>query len=152
MLKCFNACNVSSNSFIFNDFAVCERSLQTMSNYVTSVTINPNSQTNFIYPYIPPVFREFFQLKNLTLTKPITCTCVLAKYFYDFVQRVYLVAACEYNDLSAADWIIANYEKCKNVTDVLPEYDSSECQDYCKIPDCGPTLTYAINSSEGTTG
>lgn len=147
-VPCFSACNIRTNKFIFENFPICEKSLLTMAGYAKSVIMHNAFSTN--YPYIPPVFLKFTLLYDLQLDQPLECSCVLAKYFYYFVQIINLVASCAGDGQSATDWIIDNYDGCKNVTDILPDYDTIECKQSCtSVPEC---TSMSTNLQESTTG
>lgn len=138
LVPCFSACNIRTNTFAFIDFPICEQSLLTMAGYVNSVEMTNSTSS---YPYIPPAFLNFTSLVRLKLD-PVNCTCVLAKYFYNFVQKVVLDASCTDGDLTAIVYIYGNYDVCSNVTDTLPEYDSAPCKQFCtSMPECAKGST-----------
>lgn len=132
LLICFDAGSLLVDQFWFFNVFVCEAALLSISRNAKTVSINDYSRNSFRTKTISSVFLEFSSLTSLLIFYPIDCTCAFAATFYEFVQRVQLFASCDDdNGTDAVSWVLENYDRCKDTSETLPDYDIGECKQRC---------------------
>lgn len=132
---CFNASQLMTTTFHFIGASfVCDKALLSIADVATEIAMNS-------FGTIPPSLLQFSKLKQLTFYDGMSCTCALAKYFYLLANSVPIVATCNDNMQQVDNWILANYDRCKDTTEELPEYDKPQCKMNCLVEGASDTTS-----------